>query len=95
MKRRSCFQAKKNCPDKNQKHVENFIFRCGFKECVLVENGAIFAIFFRFRPPSPLLGMLTEPFLAPTWAKNAEKVYFPGLGGRSGRNTRPPSLITC
>ena len=38
---------------KVEKRVEHLIFRCGFKKCVRVENGAIFAIFFPFRPLVP------------------------------------------
>ena len=36
-----------------------------------------------------------HPIRGPKRAKNAEKVDFTGLGGRSGRNTRRPGLIAC
>ena len=48
-------------PERNRKKEVNFIFRCGFKKCVFVENGVFFVI-----PPSfsalgaPLLGVRTE-----------------------------------
>ena len=38
---------------------------------------------------------VSRPPGAPEWAKKAEKVHFPGLGGRSGRKARRPNLITC
>ena len=44
---------KKSEPKKIEKHVEIFIFRCGFKKCVFVKNGAFF---FRFQPLVPPTG---------------------------------------
>ena len=49
LKRPSGFQAKRISDLKKiEKYVEIFIFCCGFKKCVFVENGVIFAIFFVF-----------------------------------------------
>ena len=51
----------------NEKHVENFIFCCGFKKSALVDNGAIFPL--RFRSLVPPLGAVrtekTKPFSDP------------------------------
>ena len=85
-------------PEKNRKNVDNFVSRCCFKKYVFVGNGADFRYFFRFRPWCPLLGVrlkekIVGMFSGPKWAKNAEKVDFSGLGGRSGLNTRRPNLI--
>ena len=41
-------RPKNSDPPKIEKQVEQFIFRCGFKKFVLVENRAIFAFFFPF-----------------------------------------------
>ena len=58
------------------------------KKCVFVEKGAISLL---FRPlVHPIGAACTEKtcaFSGPKWAKNAEKVDFPGLWGCSGRNT--------
>ena len=64
-----------------------FYFCCGFRKCVFVKNGTIFAGFFRFRPWCPVLGVRTEntwPFSALKWAKNTENLDFPGLGAVLG-----------
>ena len=81
---------KKFGPEKIEKHVE-FFSRCSFKKCVFVGNGAIFA-FFRLRPlvPPPRAAHWKDLALfRPKWAKTPDKVDFPGLGGRSGRNADP------
>ena len=80
-------------PKKMGEILESFSFCCGFKKCVFVENGAIF---FCFRPlVHPTGAVRTEktqqPFSGPKWAKSAETKDFPGLGGRSGRNTCRPN----
>ena len=46
-------RQKNSDPKKIEKHVETFIFCCGFKKCVFVENGAIFAIFSPFALGAP------------------------------------------
>ena len=53
LKSLSRFQAKNILdPKKIEKQVENFIFRCGFTECVFVEKGMVFA-FFSVSPLEP------------------------------------------
>ena len=80
--RTAVFRPKKFWTRKKSENMLKVLFFVAVSKNVFVPKTERFSrSFFVFGPWCPLLGVCTE------------KVEFPSLGGRSGRNTRRPNLI--